>query len=73
MAGKKPGKGMAIIIGMGKPMKAPKSAEAGPMEMKEHMGMGKGKGMSKPAPKKGGKKMPPMPKGKGSGQKGMNY
>jgi hypothetical protein len=65
MAGKKPGKGMAIIIGMGKPMKAPKSAESGPMEMKEHMG--------KKAPKKGGKKMPPMPKGKGSGQKGMNY
>ena len=67
MKGKKPGKGMAIIIGMGKPMKAPKSAESGPMEMKEHMGKGKGKGA------KGGKKMPPMPKGKGTGQKGMNY
>lgn len=71
MAGKKPGKGMAIIIGMGKPMKAPKSAESGPMEMKEHKGMGMGMGKGKSA--KGGKKMPPMPKGKGSGQKGMNY
>ena len=70
MAAKKPAKGMAIIIGMGKPMKAPKSAESGPMEKKEHMG--KGKGMGKSAAK-GGKKMPPMPKGKGSGQKGMNY
>lgn len=70
MKGKKPAKGMAIIIGMGKPMKAPKSAESGPMEKMEHMGKGKGK-MGKAS--KGGKKMPPMPKGKGTGQKGMNY